>query len=85
MYAPAIPPVIDDEDLRTVLAYLYMELRDVASSLQAIGQGVFLVRLFAAPVKPVPGQLVFADGTTWNPGSGQGLYIYYGGAWHFAG
>lgn len=31
--------------------------------------------LYAAPQNPVEGQLVYADGTLWNPGSGRGLYV----------
>lgn len=32
------------------------------------------------PSKPQTGQLVLADGTNWNPGSGRGLY-YYDNGW----
>jgi len=35
-----------------------------------------------APGTPVDGMLAFADGTSWNPGSGKGLYVYNGG-WNF--
>lgn len=28
------------------------------------------------------GTLAYADGTTWNPGGGEGLYIYYATAWN---
>lgn len=35
----------------------------------------------ASPAKPREGMFVFADGTTWNPGSGRGLYQYTSGAW----
>lgn len=34
------------------------------------------------PDKPRTGQSYYADGTNWNPGSGEGLYIYKsGGSW----
>ena len=33
------------------------------------------------PMLTVP----YADGTTWNPGSGKGLYIRNGGVWVFIG
>lgn len=36
----------------------------------------------AAPTKLRLGLTVLADGTDWNPGSGQGVYTYYAGAWH---
>jgi hypothetical protein len=25
--------------------------------------------------------IAYADGTNWNPGSGEGIYAYYGGSW----
>lgn len=34
------------------------------------------------PDKIRDGLVAFADGTNWNPGTGQGLYEYRGGAWH---
>jgi hypothetical protein len=36
---------------------------------------------YAAPDKPREGQFAKADGVTWNPGGGAGLYQYQGGAW----
>lgn len=35
----------------------------------------------AAPASPVNGDLVFANGTTFNPGAGAGTYERVGGAW----
>jgi hypothetical protein len=38
------------------------------------------------PDKPRTGQAYYADGTNWNPGSGEGLYIYKSSAtWVFLG
>ena len=34
--------------------------------------------LYSVPVKPTIGMNVFADGTSWNPGSGMGAYSYEG-------
>lgn len=34
------------------------------------------------PFRPREGQLVFADGTDWNPGGGAGYYERVGGAWN---
>lgn len=41
-----------------------------------------LAELHAPPNKITEGMIVFADGTDWNPGSGQGIYARYGGAWN---
>lgn len=37
---------------------------------------------FVEPERPRTGMTALADGTQWNPGSGQGVYSYYAGAWH---
>lgn len=37
--------------------------------------------LDVAPTKPREGMIYGADGTNWNPGTGKGIYAYYGGAW----
>ena len=46
---------------------------------------VILDEMHAAPGKPQLGMMVLADGTDSNPGSGQGVYVYYGSAWNFLG
>lgn len=42
---------------------------------------IVLETLTVAPTKIVPGMLVLADGVEWDPGSGAGIYVYYGSAW----
>lgn len=42
---------------------------------------VILDVLETAPAKPQNGMIAHADGTSWNPGSGAGLYSYENGAW----
>lgn len=48
---------------------------------------LYLEILYAAPAKPTAGMVVYADGTTWNPGgTGEGIYRYsLGGAWVLVG
>lgn len=41
-----------------------------------------LAKLNAQPAKYQDGDMVYADGTNWNPGSGEGIYVRYGGAWN---
>ena len=41
--------------------------------------------MYAAPLSPPDGMIVYADGTVWNPGSGEGVYVYYGAAWNLLG
>lgn len=62
----------------------------VAGELQRIAElarkpdveAVFLAKLNAAPAKYKDGMVVYADGTNWNPGGGEGVYCRYGGAWN---
>lgn len=39
----------------------------------------------AEPTIKVEGQMLFADGTVWNPGNGKGVYIYYNNMWNLIG
>jgi len=55
--------------------YLFRELNrlsDVVFNLDVMSLGQTNVQ----PQKPRDGDIRYADGTNWNPGSGQGVYIY---------
>ncbi len=40
-----------------------------------------LNEITAEPTTPTDGMIVYADGTTWNPGGGEGVYARVAGAW----
>jgi len=44
-----------------------------------------LPQLTSAPASPLDGMIAYADGTSWNPGSGEGVYAYYNGGWNHLG
>lgn len=46
----------------------------VAEALSSEVSNTTYTVLYAAPTKTRAGMVVYADGTTWNPGSGEGLY-----------
>lgn len=46
---------------------------------------LYLEKTFAAPLTPPDGMILYADGTVWNPGAGEGVYVYYGAAWNLLG
>lgn len=75
-YTPGNPPSGD--------RWLREELERIADAMQSPVQMLALEPLYAPPDRlpadRVP--LVFADGTTWNPGAGAGVYAYYGGSWN---
>ena len=76
-YQPGEPPKQASDAVR---AYLDEELKRIADCIN-VSDGIQLDELTAAPAKPSDGMLVYADGTNWNPGSGEGFYGYENGAW----
>ena len=65
-----------------LLEYLQRELRRISVILAAQHD---LEELHVAPAKPRLGMIRLADGTDWDPGSGQGVYAYYNSTWNFLG
>lgn len=81
-YVPGAPP--SSLEPRTILEFLTRELTAVARAMDETTE-LRLVSQHVAPAKPRDGMLVKADGSDWDPGSGEGAYVYYAGAWHFLG
>lgn len=81
-YIPEPPPSPNDPDFQSKLvAYLKREYEKIAEALR--GASVFTFdEQFVAIDKPQEGDTLLADGTSWNPGAGQGVYTYYNGAYH---
>lgn len=58
--------------------------RELATLYSVVSKGMPVLILppqGRAPDKPGEGWVVNANGTTWNPGGGAGLYQRLGGAW----
>jgi hypothetical protein len=72
------PSAIPDDCPAGLKAWLADELRRVAATVNAT---VVLEPLGAEPTRPRNGLVVYADGTNWDPGSGEGIYGYEAGAW----
>ena len=83
-YAPGI---LGSESIEALTASLQAELGAVAATFDTITQGTVLTLRNVAPTKTKPLMLVYADGTNWNPGSGEGVYIrnVANSAWKFLG
>lgn len=77
---PNIPP-----DPAALPGFLFTELNKIAQALDTEDKVLMLETLYAAPAKYREGTICKADGTTWNPGSGGGVYCFYASAWHFLG
>lgn len=77
-YVPSqCPSITSVDELRR---WVQDEFIRLSQGLQVV-DGVTYNVLFAAPLGPVAGMTVFADGTTWNPGSGRGLYEFRVASW----
>jgi hypothetical protein len=88
-FTPKKPTPIDDSNpdklgssVKDLVFYIEDELDAIAAALNDQDNSTF-PPLAVEPTKPRQGLVVYADGTNWNPGNGEGLY-YYGSdaAWH---
>ena len=79
-YVPRNAPPIAEGDAAAVMAWAAKEFDAISQSLLEFNI-LKLAVLYAAPDRPRNGMIVYADGTSWNPGFGQGPYAYLGGSW----
>lgn len=80
---PAFIPRFDSEEFRQFLREEFGKI--ATASIVTRSQVLALQPLAVAPAKPRQGFVVYADGTNWNPGSGEGVYRYDGTTWNFLG
>lgn len=75
-YEPGpLPEQVDD-----LGGYVVSELKRLGNII--LNQSLFrLERTHIEPSKPRNGDVRYADGTDWNPGSGEGIYFYNGTQW----
>jgi len=74
-YSPT--PFGNFSTLEEVARFLRNELNLIALELAIMEKGQYEV-LYVVPTRPRTGLVVYADGTSWNPGGGKGLYEYTG-------
>ena len=81
-YSPKQTPVVHDRELQLVVRWLEDELRNIAATFEVPEFEVIrMSTLHVEPSKKENGDVARADGTDWNPGSGEGIYERVGGAW----
>lgn len=68
------------ETVEQLAYYLREELRAISRELSETTTLELRTR-YVAPERPRDGMIVSADGTSWNPGAGVGIYAYLGGVW----
>ena len=76
-YQFTMPP----QEAASLPAYLARELAAIARAFSDPADGYYLVPLAVPPPKPRTGLIVYADGGSWDPGAGAGVYVYTGAAW----
>lgn len=81
LYTPTIVPS-DLNDPLKLQAWLDREFKNIANSMDR-AVTVTLDPQFVLPSKLEEGVIYYADGTSWNPGSGEGYYGYVNGAFVF--
>lgn len=72
------PDAIPDDAPPGLKAWLADQLRRISNELNA---ELRATPLGVEPARPRNGMIVYADGTEWNPGSGEGFYGYENGNW----
>lgn len=63
-------------DLKELQTWVFDQLKLIEKEFNFQRDAYYLKPLTAAPRKPRDGMVVYADGTTWNPGGGRGIYAY---------
>ena len=78
MYQPSL---ITAGDLETLKQQLRQELDTIAREMSQPSEYLALKTLYAEPKRIFDGMVILADGTTYDPGSGAGVYARIAGAW----
>ena len=73
--------MLDSSTLQTLASTVDIGLKAVDQRLSQPMDYIALKTLYAAPKRIFDGMIVKADGTTWNPGSGAGIYAMVGASW----
>ena len=77
MYTPEELP--NGLQLDDFAAFLGRELHRISAEFM---RAEFRLPILAvAPLRPQNGDIVYADGVSWNPGMGEGFYGYENGSW----
>jgi len=76
-FTPELTP-LDAEEVRASVDRNFFTVQSVLDSVQDGHLDV----VYTAPTKPNQGDIRYADGTSWDPGSGEGIYFYNSaGSW----
>ena len=71
-------PATQGSDL---VAFVRNETERINNAMESAWTHEVLEKLTREPSRSRPGQMVYADGTDWNPGSGEGIYLKASTGW----
>lgn len=77
---PPVPAEVTSAEGRAIAEWVRVAWEAQVRRLNNPSDVRFVV-LTREPERPRRGQLVYADGTEWDPGSGEGVYAYNGTVW----
>ena len=75
------PQQLDDSSLPGLALALRSELARLSLALSQPTDYLALKTLYTPPGRIFDGMIIKADGSTWNPGGGAGVYVRTGAAW----
>ena len=75
------PQLLTAGDLETLKMQLRQEFATIAREQAQPSDYMALNTLYAAPKRIFDGMVILADGTSFDPGSGAGVYARVAGAW----
>ena len=77
---PELPQVSTPEG-QEIVRFVREEFQHLTKRLNSPSETRYEVS-YVVPTRPRTGLVVYADGTEWDPGSGEGLYVYNSaGSW----
>lgn len=83
-FEPDALPFFNHPEVQRLADFMHRQHRRIAANLEGVDRVSLFVR-HREPDKVENGLVVYADGSDWNPGSGEGFYGYYNSGWHFLG
>lgn len=80
-WTPYVPTPFQAKTVEELALYVQQELQRVNQAFILVLPAT-LQELHEEPQRPRTGLIALADGTDWNPGTGQGVYCYYNSTWN---
>ena len=72
-----LPITIQEPELGEYLWREFLRISNALERATALGLEITVIE----PTRSTEGDILYADGTLWNPGAGEGVYVYKNSAW----